>query len=80
MIIAQYIIGGIMLLLAAVLVVLILKQTGKDKGLSGAIAGGADTFFSRNGGSDKEKLLFRLTIVCSVLFAILTIVMVILCA
>ena len=76
--VAQYIIGGILLLLTIVLVVLILKQTGKDKGLSGTIAGGADTFFSRNGGSQKEKNLFRWTVVCSVLFVILTVVLTIL--
>lgn len=78
MIVAQYIIGAILLLLTIVLVALILKQTGKDKGLSGTLSGGADTFFSRSGGSKQEKLLFKLTIVFTVLFAILLIAMVIL--
>ncbi len=76
--VAQYIIGGVLLALTIVLVALILKQTGKDKGLSGTISGGADTFFSRSGGSQKDKLLFRLTAVCAVLFVILTIVLTIL--
>lgn len=73
--VAQYIIGGIMLALTIVLVALILKQTGKEKGLSGTISGGADTFFSKSGGAKQDKLLARLTIACSVLFGILTIVM-----
>ena len=76
--VAQYIIGGILLALTIVLVVLILKQTGKEKGLSSTLSGGADTFFSRSGGSKQDRLLFRLTVACSVLFVVLTIVLTIL--
>ena len=65
----QYIIGGILIALAAILVVVILSQTGKDKSLSGSIAGGStDTYFGKSGGSAKEKLLTRVTIVLSILF------------
>lgn len=75
---AQYIIGGLLLVLAVALVAIILKQTGKDKGLSGTLAGGSDTFFGKSGGSTKDKLLFRLTVVLSILFVVLSVVLTIL--
>jgi len=75
----EYIIGGILIALAAVLVIVILSQTGKDKSLSGSIAGGsADTYFGKSGGSVKEKLLTRVTIVLSILFVGLAVTLMIL--
>lgn len=77
--VAQYIIGGILIALAIVLTALILKQTGKESGLSSTISGGsADTYFGRTGGSDKTKWMFRLTVIGSVLFVILSVVLTIL--
>ena len=76
MVVAQYVVGGIMIALAVVLIGLILMQTGKEKGLSGSITGGSDTYFGKSGGSMKEKLLFKLTVIGSVLFVVLTIAMV----
>lgn len=77
--VAQYIIGIILIALTVVLVVLILKQTGQDKSLSSTIAGGsADTFFGKSGGSTKNKLLFRLTVIGSILFVALTVALTIL--
>ena len=79
--VAQYIIGGVLIALAVALVALILMQTGKDKSLSGTIAGGsADTYFGKSGGSTKEKILTRLTIVGSILFVVLSVVLMILIA
>ncbi len=79
MVIAQWIIGGALILLAVVMTVLILMQTGKDEGLSGAISGGSsDTFFGRSGGSKKDKWLSRVTIILSILFVALTVTLVIL--
>ncbi len=73
------IIGGVLIALAVALTIMVLLQTGKDKSLSGAITGGStDTFFGKSGGSKRDKILFRLTLVGSIIFAILTIAMVIL--
>ena len=64
-----YVIGGILIALAVLLVVVILSQSGKDKSLSGAIAGGSsDTYFGKSGGSSKEKMLTIITIVLAILF------------
>lgn len=76
--VAQYIIGGVLIALAILLTAIILMQTGKDKDLSSTLAGGTDTYFGRSGGAKKDKLLFRLTVVASVVFVVLTVVLVIL--
>ena len=77
--VAELIIGGILIALAVVLTIVILMQTGKEDGLSSTIAGGAsDTFFGRSGGSSKDKLLFRVTVVGSIVFVVLAIVLTIL--
>ena len=70
-----YILGGILLGLAVVLTVLVLFQQGKDKNLSGAITGGADTFFGKSKGANNDKLLSTITAVASVIFAVVVIVM-----
>lgn len=69
-----YVLGSILLALTVFLVVLILKQTGKDKSLSGTITGGSsETFFGKAGGDSKDKLLSTLTIIGSVLFVGITV-------
>ena len=73
-----YVLGSILLALTVFLVILILKQTGKDKSLSGTITGGsAETFFGKSGGDSKDKLLSILTIAGTVLFVAITVVLVI---
>ena len=68
-----YLVSGIALLISAiVLVVVILIQSNSSKGLSGAIAGGSDTFYGRNKGKSIDKKLMIVTIVLTVLFAILS--------
>jgi preprotein translocase subunit SecG len=74
----QYVIGACLLLLAVVLVAVILKQTCKDKSLSGTIAGGAETFYGQSKGTHQDRILQKLTIVLSVVFVILAIVLCIL--
>ncbi len=66
---------GIILLVAAVfLVIAVLMQSGKSHNLSGAIAGGADTFFGKNKGKKADKILNRLTSIVAVVFAVLVII------
>ena len=76
MVVAQYVMGGILIALAVALVAMILMQTGKEKGLSGTITGGADTYFGKAGGSKKERMLFKLTVIGTVIFVVLTIALV----
>lgn len=67
--------GIILLVLAAALVVLVLLQSKNDEGLSGTIAGGADTFYGKTKGADKNKVLTVATIAVSVAFTLLVLVM-----
>lgn len=66
---------GIILIVAAVfLVVAVLMQSGKSHNLSGAIAGGAETFFGKSKGSTIDKKLSKVTTVVAILFALLVLV------
>lgn len=56
------------------LIVVVLLQHGKQQGLSGAIAGGAETFFGKNKGRTVDAMLKKVTAVIAALFIILTIV------
>jgi len=53
---------------ALALIATVLLQSGKSAGLSGAIAGGAETIFGKKKGLD--ELLARVTTVVAVLFAL----------
>lgn len=53
------------------LVVAVLLQHGKSYGLSGTIAGGAETFFGKDTGGRIDKILSRLTTVIGVVFVVL---------
>lgn len=50
------------------LIASVIMQSGKSAGLSGAIAGGAETFFGKKKGMD--ELLGKVTIVVAVLFGV----------
>lgn len=67
--------GIVLIVLAVALVVLVLFQSGKDKRLSGTIAGGAETFFGKSKATDYSKTLSIATIVVSVVFAGLVLAM-----
>lgn len=56
--------------IAVVLIVVVLMQHGKQQGLSGAIAGGAETFFGKNKGRTIDSMLKKFTSVFAVLFII----------
>ncbi|MEE1115714.1 MAG: preprotein translocase subunit SecG [Clostridia bacterium] len=67
--------GIILLVMAVFLTVAVLAQSGKDKNLSGAIAGGTDTFFGKTKGNTIDKLLSKITAAVGVIFTLLVIVM-----
>ena len=58
----------IQVILAVGLVVIVTIQSGKSAGLSGAIAGGADTFFGKGKSGRKDRPLRILTTVLSTVF------------
>ncbi len=54
------------------LIASVLMQQGNSYGLSGSIAGGADTFFGKNKGRTLDGLLKKLTKIMAVLFIVLS--------
>ena len=67
--------GIILILISVALIVAVLLQSGKSRNLSGAIAGGSDTFFSKSSGNTKEKIISRLTTILAIVFVVLVLVM-----
>ncbi len=57
-------------IISIVLVITVLMQEGKQQGLSGAIAGGAETFFGKNKGRTIDGFLKKATAVIAILFVI----------
>lgn len=55
------------------LILVVLLQSGKSAGLSGAISGGAETLFGKQKARGLDLVLHRITIVLSVLFIILAV-------
>ena len=76
----EIVLGIVILVLSVILVASVLMQSGKDKRLSGTIAGGAETFFGKTNGKTTDKLFSRLTTILSFVFVILMVVMYILIA
>lgn len=76
----EIILGIIIIVLAIVLIAFVLLQSGKDKRLSGTIAGAAETFFAKGKSKTRDKMLARLTTVLSFVFVILVVVLYIMVA
>ena len=55
--------------------IIILLQSGKSAGLSGAIAGGADTFFSKGKSKTLDQKLAKATKWFALAFVVLTLIL-----
>ena len=73
----EIVLGILLVVLAAILVVCVLIQSGKGKKLSSTITGSSDTFFSKGKSKTNEKKLSMITTILAVAFVILTLVAVI---
>ena len=69
----EIVLGIITLVVAVAVIVLVLFQSGKDKRLSGTIAGAAETFFAKGQSKSRDKMLARITTVLSFVFVILVV-------
>ena len=61
MTVVDYILGSVILLFAIIIIAVILLQEGRSKGISGTIAGGADTFLSRGKAKAVDAILAKWT-------------------
>ena len=71
----SFVLSIIQLICSLVLVVIIILQPGKSAGISGAISGGAETFFGKNKGRTIEAKLEKATSFVAIAFVILTLVL-----
>ena len=68
------VLGVILLVFSLFLIISVLMQHGKAKNISGAIAGGAETFFGKTKGSTIDKMLSKITTVVAIIFVIIVVV------
>ena len=65
----------IQLLCGLVLIAVVMLQSGKSAGLSGAISGMADTFLSKNKAKTWDAKLAKMTQWVAIVFMVLTLVL-----
>ena len=70
--ILEFVLGGILLVLAIALIIVIILQEGNTQGL-GTITGGADTFLSKNKARSLDAFLARWTKVFVIGFVLVVI-------
>ncbi|HZJ77177.1 MAG TPA: preprotein translocase subunit SecG [Clostridia bacterium] len=68
----EIILGVLLILCSIAIVIVVLLQESRTAGLSGAIAGGADTFLGKNKGRTAEQKLIKITKVFAISFFVLT--------
>lgn len=69
----QIIVTLVHILFALSIIVIVLLQSGKSAGLSGAIAGGAETFFGKNKGRTIDAMLSKYTSFAAIAFLVTSI-------
>ena len=62
-------------LASVALIVIVLLQSGKKAGLSGAIAGGNDSYMSKNKGNDLDQVLANSTKWIALAWALLALIL-----
>ena len=70
----QIVLSVIDFVVSLALIAVVMLQSGKSAGLSGAIAGGADTFLSKNKAKSADARLARMTKWIAIVFMVLTLV------
>ncbi|MBM7713908.1 preprotein translocase subunit SecG [Siminovitchia sp. FSL H7-0308] len=62
----------LLIIVSIALIIVVLLQSGKSAGLSGAISGGAEQLFGKQKARGMDLVLQRITVVLSILFFVLT--------
>lgn len=65
----------VQLIASVFLIAVVLLQSGKSSGLSGAVAGGAETFFSKGKAKSIDSTLAKMTKWVALGFVVLTLVL-----
>lgn len=70
----EIIVGALVLIISLVIIFMVVLQQGRRAGINGAIAGGAETFLSKNKARTVEAKLERFTKFAAIIFFLLVVV------
>ena len=68
--ILEYVLLAVLLVSAAFIIVAVLLQKSNEDGLSGTIAGGAETFYGKDKSSHADRALYKWTLIAAIIFAL----------
>lgn len=68
----EIVLGTLLVISSLLIIVVVLLQESKTAGLSGAIAGGAETFFGKNKGRTMEQKLVKWTKYIAIFFFVIS--------
>ena len=63
------------IIVCVAIIAVVLLQSGRSAGISGSIAGGAETFFGKNKGRTIDAMLSKYTGVVAILFLVTAVVL-----
>ncbi len=72
--ILEYVLLGILLLSAVFIIVAVVLQKSNEDGLSGSIAGGAETFYGKDKSARTDRALYKWTLIAAIVFAVAVLV------
>ncbi len=70
----EIVLGIVLIVTSLALVAMVLLQEGRQQGLSGAIAGGAETFLGKSKSKTIEQKLVKITKILAIIFFVLSLV------
>ena len=70
----EIVLGIVLILTSVLLTAIVLFQEGRSAGLSGAIAGGAETFLGKNKSKTIENKLVSITKILAIVFFVLSLI------
>ena len=70
-----YLVNFVHIIFCVSIILIVLLQSGKSAGLSGSIAGGAETFFGKNKGRTIDAILGKYTAVAAIAFLVTSIIL-----
>jgi preprotein translocase subunit SecG len=73
MAVLEWVVIAVHILFSLSIILIVLLQSGKSAGLSGSIAGGAETFFGKNKGRTLDAALSRYTTFAAIAFLVTSI-------
>jgi len=72
----KIVVNIIYLIICLAIIAIVLLQSGRSAGLSGSIAGGAETFFGKNKARTYEALFSKLTGWLAIAYIVITVILV----